>query len=225
MCEGVNIMQTFDPLRIPAPKRLAVLKKQTGSQWQAPESRYRVTLGIAAQTHPLACPGFNSKTPIVSAFAASHLPVRGFTYVDNVQGANIRHHGWFADANGQGYRGKVQGIVAMLSRGRFLVGYHWTDNDEYVICTDEVFTDKVESAQQADEFARITADGLREDDERFRAMTDAESLCEDKAKDVEDAYAARNTSPRNRQWARDAVRELREAHEELKRATEAYERG
>jgi hypothetical protein len=216
-------MKTYDPLRIPAPARLAVLKKQTGNGWRDPASRWRV---INTQTHARACPGFdnNGKTPIVSAFAARHLPVRRCYFANDVTNT-IRHVGWFADAEGTCNRGKVCGIVAALPKGRFLVGYHWTDNGEYVIRTDEVFTDKAEAAQQADEFARITAEGLREDDERFRAMIDAEMLCEDNAKDVEDAYAARNTTPRNRQWARDAVQKLREARGELKRATEAYEKG
>lgn len=221
-------MKTYDPLRIPAPRRLSELRK-AGSTWKTAGGDWRVRAAIGANPHPNACPGWNGqgryRTPILSSFRFSDMPARSFELAHDVKDARIRHTGWFADYEGHGYRGTVQGIVAHLPHGRYLVGYHWTDNGEYVLEADRTYADKTEAARAADESARIYAESLREDDERFSAMTDAESLCESKAKDVEDAYAARNTTPRNRQWARDAVKELRDARAELERATEAYERG
>lgn len=221
-------MKTHDPLRIPAPLRLAALRK-AGNTWVAPASRERVRASIGVDSLPNACPGWNTqgrhRIPILSAFDFGHMPARSFDLAHDVKEARIRHSGWFADSEGYGDRGKVQGIVALLPHGRYLIGYHWTDNGEFVLETSRTYTDKCEAAQQADESARIYAESLQEDDARFRAMVDAESLCEGKAKDVEDAYAARNTTSRNRQWARDAVRELRDERAELETATKAYERG
>lgn len=167
-------------------------------------------------TYPDACMGFNDNKPVITSFNVKSLPVRF------VIEAKVDHNGWFADCEGTGDRGLIQGIVAALSHGRTLAGYRNTDTGDHVLYCDEVFTGD-DAHRMADEHARVIAEQEQEHDAKFRAMCHAEGLVESHTTDAQDAIAARNTSPRNRQWARDAIDNLRTSREELKRATQEYE--
>lgn len=180
--------------------------------------------------------------PVISSFDITSLPVRDVRFADEVDPRAVDHQGWFADSKGYGDRGVIRGIVARLPHGRFLSGYHWSDNGEYVlfIGKGQVFDDESSAARYADHEAERYADLCREDDERFRAMSEAESLVESKESDLRDAWdeyraawCAYLTDPKRharaavkaRDWVRELVSDLRGCRQELNDAREAYERG
>lgn len=194
--------------------RLARYRKARPDNWR--KARY------STLSEPEACPGFNGKAPILSAFDVDALPVRGIKYADKV--LSLRHTGWFADNSGD--RGTVRGIVASLPHGRFLPGYYWSDNGEYVIFTSHAFTSIEDAARDADHEARHYAELCREDNARFEAMTLAELDVETQTEELEKAIALRHREkfggkPRVRRY----IEKLRAARETLADATQSYERG
>jgi len=169
------------------------------------------------QAHPYACMGWNGSQPVIVAFEPRTLPVR------TVYIAKVNHDGWFADCEGTGDRGVIQGVIAHLSHGRMLAGYHHTDTGEWVLFCDVIYTEVSEATGMADEHARVYAEQEQEHDAKFRAMCAAEGLVESHTTDAQDAIAARNTSSRNRQQARDAIENLRQSRIECEAATKAYD--
>ena len=103
---------------------------------------------------------------------------------------------------------KAIGIVASLTRGRYIAGYRWTSNDERVYF-DGVFTDESEAARMADEHARVFADSAREDNARYETMRDALDLF--------------TAALQRREMARGAIEELRTTLEVLSEVVAAYE--
>ena len=210
--------QSFDTLRSGSRARLDMLRSQVPAMWQDRQAaRHLIRNFIGAAEYPQACPGFNGSAPVLSTFDKHYLPIRS--------GSVVNHKGWFADAEDTGDQGVIRGFIAAISHGRFLAGYHWSDNDEWVLYCDTAYTDAAIAAHTADEHARVYAEQCRESDARFQAMVRAEEFVEDHTRDAQDAIAARNTTVRNRQWARDAVENLRQSRKELEAATLAYERG
>lgn len=146
----------------------------------------------------------------------------------------LDHTGWFTDDGGD----TAIGIVGRLPHGRFIAGYRLTHNDERVYFPD-VFNDEGDAAMMADEHARVFAESALEDDERFRAMFDAESLVESKESDLCEAWSdyraawcAYLTDHRHasaaikaRDWVRELISDLRAFRVELTDAKTAYERG
>ena len=237
---NVLLSRGFDELRAGAQFRLSTFRARAARisrpasppTWRA--ARYRKL----SEPYPQASMGYiesrrGARIPIIGAFDRAHLPVRGVEYCDEVDGVRIGHRGWYADAEGYGDRGKVRGIVGMLSHGRFLRGYEWDDNGESVLYCDTVYSDLRQCASDADHEAEKYADSLREDDERFRAMVDAESLVESKESDLRAAWCAFLTDPRRhaattrkaRDWVRELIEDIRAARREYADAREAYERG
>ena len=69
--------------------------------------------------------------------------------------STVAHTGWFSDE--YGYSEKIRGLIAYLPHGRFLAG--WSMGVGMCAEVDgELFTDKFEAAQAADEMARIVAE-------------------------------------------------------------------
>lgn len=227
-------------LSIRAPARLALMRK-VSADWRKARAygmhSYAAAFGLASRgfnTSPL-----GARIPVITSFGRESMPVRDIRFADDVD-RSIDHNGWFADCNGYGDSGVVRGIVARLPHGRFLSGYHWSDNDEYVILTDEVFTDEHEAARDADHEAARYAEDLRDDDARFQTMTDAEGLCESKVSDLRDAwnqYRAAwcafltdpmrhaKTARKAREWVTELISDLRATRREFESARDAYERG
>lgn len=162
--------------------------------------------------------GSNDGQPVITTFEPCDLPVR-FVVIANAKG----RRGWFADCECTGDRGVIQGAIAHLSHGRMLAGYHHTDTGEWVLFCEAVYTNVGDATNTADEHARVYAEQEQEHDAKFRAMCNVEGIVEDHTRDAQDAIAARNTSPRNREWARSAIETLRQSRVELEAATEAYE--
>lgn len=178
------------------------------------------------------------REPVYYGFNLNTAPVRSWEYADNICKRFPR--GFFADFHCIGDRGIVRGVVFSLPHGRFLPGYHWTDNDEFVIYVNQSHDDEEQCAHEASGYADTYAESLRDDDERFQAMTEAETACDDKESEFRKAWAdyraivaAAMHSParfatlasERREEIREIVESLRVMREELKTRTTAYENG
>lgn len=226
----------FFNLSIPAPRRLAMMRAAFArhpvdyphcpeyakpTDWRAVRHwgmhSYAAAFGLASI-------GANGRNPVLTSFDADSLPVRNVRFADEVC-SRIRHKGWFADEHQ--CSGVIRGVIASLPHGRFLSGYHWSDDGEYVLFIGSgcIFDDENEAARDADREAEKYADICREDNARFDAMQDAEQHAESVAADVEHAYMARNVSDWHREYCRDRIEELKLARNDLAEKTEAYERG
>lgn len=247
-------------LSIPAPRRLAMMR----ADFAAHATRYPhcpehvkplswrnvrgSTLKGFSAYFGTSCRGFNpgvrkgESIPVLTSFEAASLPVRDVRFADEMESAQIEHSGWYADSEGCGDRGIIRGIVARLPRGRFLSGYHWSDNGEYVLFVGQgqVFDDERDAASNADHEAERYAELCRDDHARFCAMSDAESLVESKESDLRaawDEYRAAwcayltdskrhaRAAAKAREWVRELISDLRAFRRELSDAREAYERG
>ena len=233
-------MRYFD-LRTPAPVRLAMMREAFANhakrypncpEYAKPKS-WRDVRGATHKNVAVYCgaglnQGFNGT-------GAGSVPVwyghtgpqfRDERFAHGCEGGPD-HTGWHTQANGETFRdgtGLARGIVGRLPHGRFIAGYWWGDNGERVYFSD-VFHDEAEAANAADSHAESFADDARDDNERFEAMRDAESVEEPAKEAARLAVMARNVSPDHRDIARQLLTELREARETLREACEAYEKG
>lgn len=225
----------FFNLNIPAPKRLALMREAFASHakryprcpdYAKPASWREVRdygLHTYADAFALCDSGLNDGKPVIYSHASGGLPVRKVKFADEMCGSNIDHCGWYA--GNDGCRGVVRGIVGYLSHGRFLSGYHWSDNDESVLFVGHIFDSEREATRDADREAEAYADMLRDDSERYDVMREAEDHAEAVSVDVGRAFQARNVSAWHREYCRDRVEELRAARTAFDAANEAYEKG
>lgn len=153
--------------------------------------------------------GFNGKTPVWYCHTGPQF--RNERFADSI--ANLGHNGWYTNEDGETYRdgsGLARGIVAGLTHGRFIAGYHWGDNGERVYFL-EVFTDETDAAQMADEHARVFAENEQEYNAKYNAMQDAEREIEEKEQEFKLAFMARHVSADHAELAREALEYLRSA--------------
>ena len=225
-------MRYFD-LTTPAPVRLAMLraafaghaKKYPQCPEHAKPKSWRDIRGATLKNVSAYCgalsQGFNGtdkyKTPIWYSHTGEQF--RNERFCDAV--AWRGHNGWFTDTEG-GER--ARGIVARITHGRFIAGYHWSSNDERVYFP-EVYDNETEAARAADSHAEAFAESAREDSERFNAMQDAERETEEKERRFKLAYMARHVSPDHAELASEALDELRSARDVLSSAAADYEKG
>jgi hypothetical protein len=162
--------------------------------------------------------GLNDKTPIWCAFH-----VKGyFRDIRNCHDIIKRlPRGWYTDIHADE---TAVGIVARISHGRFLAGYRWTSNDEYVIFPG-VFDNEDDAAHAANGHAECFAESSREDSERFDRMSKAEIDADEALEALQDVRALRRMGRRDSDDVREAIEALREAREALQDATRAYEKG
>ena len=225
-------MRYFD-LTKPAPARLAMLRAAFADhakkyphcpEHAKPKSwrdiRRTTYKGVSAYCGALS-QGFNGagnyKTPIWYAHTGEQF--RDERFCDDV--ARIGHTGWFTNTDGDE---KARGIVARITHGRFIAGYHWASNDERVYFP-EVYDNETEAARAADSHAEAFAESAWEDSARFIAMQDAENETEEKEREFKLAFMARHVSAAHTELAREALEELRSARDVLSSATADYERG
>ena len=166
--------------------------------------------------------GFNgagrSSSPVWYSHAGPSF--RNERFADECDGRS-RLRGYYTDADGDAI---ARGIVASLPHGRFIAGYHWSDNGERVYFP-ALFDDESDAASMADEHARVFAESAQEDARRYDDVAErehAESLAADSARL---AIAARNVSDEHRAIAIDSIAMLREASSALDTARAAYCRG
>ena len=86
-------------------------------------------------------------------------PFTRWQWCDDVEGASIRHTGWFTDDYGDS--DKIRGIVILLPHGRFMAGWSMGEGMASTI-EPGIFDDIDEAARMADEHARVAADNERE---------------------------------------------------------------
>lgn len=197
-----------------APARLAILRKRLPSgDWKSARD-YRIDTYACA--FALLSPGKEGDSPIWYSHAGGEF--RGERDAHDV--TSLQHTGWFTDTEGSE---RAVGIVARLPHGRFLAGYRWTLNDEWVYFP-EVFTDEAEAARAADSRAESFAEDAREDSERFDAMQDATDEVEHVEALLRKRIPGRNVSSALRDEVRDLIEELRASRRDLENATAAYER-
>ena len=227
-----DTMRYFD-LTKPAPVRLAMLRaafsahatKYPHCPERAKPKSWRDIRGTTHKSVSAYCgalsQGFkvadNYKTPIW--YCSTGEQFRAERFCDEV--ARIGNTGWFTDTF---QYERARGIVARLTHGRFIAGYHWSSNDERVYFP-EVYDRESEAARAADSHAESFAESARENSERFEVMTAAELGCKEKERAFKLAYMARNVSAEHAELAREALGELRSAHEVRASATADYERG
>lgn len=244
----MSSLRYFD-LTIPAPKRLAMMRADFASHAarypHCPESykpdSWRKVRGYGLNTYAAAFATCHSGPNALYSFDKKSIPVRSIMNAHEVEGIRMNHTGYYADSNGD--QGLIVPIVARLPHGRFLSGYHWTDNGEYVLFTSQVFADAVEAARDADHEADKHAEKCRESNDRFDAMQEAEQLVEDKESDLRDAWGAwgeyktalvaylqdrkrfASQLVKAREWVSELIVDLRAFRREFEEAKQAYERG
>jgi len=86
-------------------------------------------------------------------------PFTRWQWADDVEGASIRHTGWWTDDYGDSE--KIRGIVVRLPHGRFMAGWSMGEGMASTI-EPGVFDDIVDAARVADSIAENAADRERE---------------------------------------------------------------
>jgi hypothetical protein len=126
----------------------------------------------------------------------------------------LRHTGWFCDVDQDS---TARGFIAGLSHGRFIAGYELSDSGERVYFG-QVFTDEHDAARMGDEHARVIADRMREDSERFYAARKIEDDIEDNTQRLRECLALRNNPcfQALRDEAREVLETIRKARETLR---------
>ena len=125
---------------------------------------------------------------------------RSEKYADEV--SSIDHTGWFTDVD---QSEKARGIVARLTHGRFIAGYHWDSNDERVYFP-EIFDDEDDAARAADSHAESFAEIAREDSEKYDAARDLENTIEDSLQRLRECLVLRHRQCMG--YVRDEIAEL-----------------
>ena len=86
-------------------------------------------------------------------------PFTRWQWADDVEGASIRHTGWWTDDYGDSE--KIRGIVILLPHGRYMAGWSMGKGMASTI-EPGVFDDIVDAARVADSIAENAADNERE---------------------------------------------------------------
>lgn len=159
------------------------------------------------------CTGYNTasngtKINVWSTFSAPNF--RDERNADDIEGARIKHRGWFADAD---CSNTVRGIVGRLTRGRFIAGYKVSDTGEHVYM-DSVFSCEVLAGLAADEFARQYAEKEKEHDERWQAAHKLNDDCYDLMDDIKELIPMRHHA-RARRELHKAIDDLRTKRADL----------
>jgi hypothetical protein len=167
-------------------------------------------------------PGLNTdsygrKTPIWYCFNEESIPAVSVQFADEVY-SGIKHCGWFADDDQM--RGTIRGVVCRLEGKRWIVGYYWSDNGEYVIRQDEIFTDIEDAAIAADRFAEDYAEVCREDARKFQKANEINDKIEMDIKRLLECLALRHNKKLN--YIREEITELIDTIRDSRKALKEY---
>lgn len=112
--------------------------------------------------------GYNTEhgrqIPVICCFSKSSIPAYSVEYADDAY-KGIKHTGWFADDDM--IQGTIRGIVCRIDGRKWLIGYYWSDNGEYVVRVDTVYSDIEAAAIAADRFAENYAEICRDDARKY----------------------------------------------------------
>lgn len=176
-------MLTYFDLSIATPRRLAMMRRDFADHGKryphcpehAKPASWRelrhYTLANYAAAHGTLDTGSNDGNPVWYCHTGPYFGSRE-SFADEMTGGPD-HRGWFTDDEMQ--LEVARGIVARLSHGRFIAGYHWSANDERVYFPD-VYTDEREAKRAADREAERFAE-----DCRLSAIEEAEAEAEHEA--------------------------------------------
>lgn len=198
-------------LDIRAPMRLGALRyaaSQEPKRFEDWRAARQYGFGNWAAAYCALDQGKNGETPIW--YCHTGPAFRGERFADECENGPD-HTGWFSDVD---QSEKVRGIVARLSHGRFIAGYHWSSNGERVYFP-AVYTDETEAARAADSHAESYADDAREDSEKFEQARELEEKIARMEKSLRPRIYARNRSFTDRAEVRDDIRELRDMRARL----------
>lgn len=175
-------MTDYLTLAIGSPRRLAILKRaadklNTGHNYRKAsgnlspytwrDMRYCSFANVRAAACQLS-PGLMNGAGPVYWYSHSGPEFPREQYADEV--VNLDHTGWLSDA---GSHEKVRGLVVALPHGRFLAGYHWSDNGERVYFSD-IYDCQHDAARAADGHAETFAETCREDDYQYERARNLE---------------------------------------------------
>lgn len=224
-------MNDYLTLAIGAPRRLAILKraadklnarthnarKATGNPepytWR--DMRYCSFKNARAARCELS-PGRQDGRPIWYAHTGQQFPRE--RYADEI--VSINHSGWYTDCDG---RETARGLVVALPHGRFLAGYHWSDNGERVYFPD-LYDCEDAAARAADSEAASFAELCREDDYQYQQARKLEDEIEGNFSRLRECLALRNREcfAHLREEARELIASIKEARETLRTEYAAY---
>lgn len=158
---------------------------------------------------------YGKEIPVYFTFSEESIPCYSVEFADKAY-KGINHRGWFADD--EQVQGTVRGIVCRIDGRKWLVGYYWSDNGEYVIRADEVYDNLEDAAQAADSFAEDYAEICREDNAKFQAARLLEDEIEEKKTRLQECIALRNHPKMNHIRAEipDLIESIRNARETLR---------
>ena len=146
--------------------------------------------------------GFNgadgSKIPVWYSHKGPNF--RSEKFADEV--SRIDHTGWFTNTD---QSEKARGIVARLTHGRFIAGYHCDSNDERTYFP-EIFDDEEDAARAADSHAESFAEMAREDSEKYDAARDLENTIDDSLQRLRECLVLRHRECMA--YVRDEIAEL-----------------
>lgn len=202
--------QSFFDLTVSAPVRLARLRRAFAEESaKYPHMNYKTWRDIRGTNFTSVgaycgelSQGFNGKTQIWYSHTGPQF--RGEKDASDVVEyyGRGRFPGYYTDVD----RNETAcGIVARLTRGRFIAGYRWTSNGERVYYPD-IYDNIDDAACAADGHAERFADLAREDDAKFNAARDIESSIEDALHRLRECLAMRHLECLA--YVRDEIREL-----------------
>ena len=146
------------------------------------------------------------------------MPDLRWQWCDEVEGARIRHTGWFCD---DGQSQTIRGIVMRLPKGRgFLAGWSMGEGMASTIDYSPIFDNAADAAHCADSMAESAAESEREyqarENEKAVALALAELDVEEKTAELEKAIALRHRAKFGGfDRVRKCIEALREARETL----------
>lgn len=223
-------MSDYLTLAIGAPRRLAILKraadklnaghnqrKATGNPepytWR--DMRHCGFHNARAARCELS-PGRQDGRPIWYAHTGQQFPRE--RYADEI--TRLNYSGWYTDCDGCE---TARGLVVALPRGRFLAGYHWSDNGERVYFSD-IYDCEDDAARAADSEAELFAEKCRDDDYQYQQARKLEDEIEDNFSRLRECLALRNRDcfAHLRNEARELIASIKEARETLRTEYAAY---
>lgn len=218
-------MSDYLTLAIGAPRRLAILKRAADklnsrdyngrkaagnlSPYTWRDMRHCSFKNARAGRCELS-PDLQNGRPIWYAHTGQQFPREQFA--DEI--ARLNHNGWYTDCDG---RETARGLVVALPHGRFLAGYHWSDNGERVYFAD-IYDCEEDAARAADSEAERFAEACREDDYQYQQARKLEDEIEDNFSRLRECLALRNREcfAHLRKEARQLIASIREARETLR---------
>lgn len=113
------------------------------------------------------------------------------------------HKGWYTD--GADMSATARGVVARLPHGRFLAGYYWSENGEYVYAAD-VYEEEREAILAADSMAQRFGEEESDYQTRWREAENLRDKIKDQLKRLRECLVLRHE--KCMQYTREEIHEI-----------------